>query len=73
MYSQFSEVRFSSVALAGSRSIVCKTGGQRRRKLTNDVVEDILLSSKHCAIVVRLLQEGWFRDGGLTASKEQLE
>ncbi len=45
MYSQFSEVRFSSVALAGCRSISdCSFSSG---KLTNGVIKSILLCSKH--------------------------
>jgi hypothetical protein len=48
MYSQFSEVKFSSVALADVGQSE-KQVGLRRRTLTDDIVEGILLSPKHCA------------------------
>jgi hypothetical protein len=47
IYSQFSEVKFSSVALADVGQSE-KQVGLGRRTLTDDIVEGILLSPKHC-------------------------
>jgi hypothetical protein len=50
MYSQFSEVRFSSVALAGIyTSELCHAGQGARGMLTDGIIEGVLLCPKHGA------------------------
>jgi hypothetical protein len=46
MYSQFSEVRFSSVALATGDG-QCEAVGIPLKLLTDDFVKSVLLSAKH--------------------------
>ena len=49
MYSQFSDVRFSSVALAARRA---QRSGRHGSPLNDDIVEDVLLSAEHgCGVL----------------------
>lgn len=72
MYSQFSDVRFSSVAFAAqSVSLLVPQPLVIWSEITNDIVESVLLSSKHRlqgaeqAALERLLME---EDGDLIAT-----
>ena len=49
MYSQFSDVRFSSVAFATTSQLQWSSGRSYTvAELTNGIIERILLRAKHC-------------------------